>query len=56
MRALVAWRVGLFFDSSDRRRDRGVVCVFSIFNVGESVLGACVCIRTHTHTLQGTFM
>jgi len=37
MRALVAWRGGLFFD---RRKDSGVVCVFSIFNAGGSV---CVC-------------
>ena len=34
MRALVAWRGGLFFD---RRKDRGVVCVFSIFDAGGSV-------------------
>ena len=35
-----------------RRKDGGVVCVFSIFNAGGSV---CVCecvIRTHTHTAQ----
>jgi len=38
-----AW--GVVFD---RRRDRGVVCVFSIFN-GGSVCG-CVCVYTHTHT------
>jgi len=34
MKALVAWRGGLFFD---RRKDRGVVCVFFIFNAGGSV-------------------
>jgi len=33
----------------DRRKDRGVVCVFSIFNAGGSVCG-CVCVYTHTHT------
>ena len=38
--------VGVVFD---RRRDRGVVCVFSIFNAGGSVCG-CMCVYTHTHT------
>jgi len=33
----------------DRRKDRGVVCVFSIFNAGGSVCG-CVCVYTHIHT------
>jgi len=33
----------------DRRRDRGVVCVFSIVNAGGSVCG-CMCVYTHTHT------
>jgi len=33
----------------DRRRDRGVVYVFSIFNAGGSVWG-CMCVYTHTHT------
>ena len=33
----------------DRRKDRGVVCVFSIFNAGGSVCG-CKCVYTHTHT------
>jgi len=33
----------------DRRKDRGVVCVFSIFNAGGSVC-ECVCVYTHTHT------
>ena len=37
---------GVFFD---RRRDRGVVCVFSIFKAGGSVCG-CMCEYTHTHT------
>ena len=40
----LAW--GVIFD---RRRDRGVVCVLSIFNAGESVCG-CMCAYTHTHT------
>ena len=39
--------LGVIFDS---RRDRGVVSVFSIFNVGGSVCGCGVCIRPHTHT------
>ena len=33
---------------SDRRNDRGAVCVFSIFNAGGSVRG-CMCVYTHTH-------
>ena len=33
----------------DRKRDRGVVCVFSIFDAGGSVCG-CMCVYTHTHT------
>jgi len=40
----LAW--GVIFD---RRKDRGVVCVFSIFNTGGSVCG-CMCVYTHTHT------
>jgi len=40
----LAW--GVVFD---RRKDRGVVCVFSIFNAGWSVCG-CVCVYRHTHT------
>ena len=40
----LAW--GVIFD---RRRDRGVVCVFSIFNVGGSAC-ECMCVYTHTHT------
>ena len=39
----LAWEV-IF----ERRRDRGVVCVFSIFNAGGSVCG-CMCVYTHTH-------
>ena len=40
----LAW--GVIFD---RRKDRGVVCVFSIFIAGGSVCG-CICVYTHTHT------
>jgi len=40
----LAW--GVIFD---RRKHRGVVCVFSIFNAGGSVCG-CVWVYTHTHT------
>jgi len=47
MRALVGCHGGLFFD---RRRDRGFVCVFSIFNAGGSV---CGCTHTHTHCTYG---
>jgi len=44
----LAW--GVIFD---RRRDRGVVCVFSIFKAGGSVYGCrCVYSHTHTHTAQ----
>ena len=44
MRALVAWRGGLFLTE-------GVVCVGSISNVGRSVCGCmCVCTHTYTHT------
>jgi len=39
----LAW--GVIFE---RRKDRGVVCVFSIFNAGGSVCG-CTCVYTHTH-------
>jgi len=46
MKALVAWLGWLFFD---RRKDRGVVSVFSIFSVVGSVCG-CMCVYTHTHT------
>ena len=40
----LAW--GVVFD---RRKNRGVVGVFSIFNAGGSVCG-CMCVYTHTHT------
>jgi len=40
----LAW--GVIFD---RRRDKGVVCVFSIFNAGGCVCG-CRCVYTHTRT------
>jgi len=46
MKALVAWRGGLFLTDG---KDRGVVCVFSIFNASGSVFG-CMCAYTHTHT------
>ena len=50
MRALVAWREGFIFD---RRKDRGVNCVFSIFDAGGSVcVRVCVYTHTHTHTAQ----
>jgi len=42
----LAWGVILH-----RRKDRGVVCVFSIFIAGGSVC-RCVCVYTHTHTLH----
>jgi len=42
----LAW--GVVFD---RRKDRGVVCIFFIFNAGGSVCG-CKYTRTHTHTAQ----
>jgi len=38
--------VGVIFD---RRKGKGSVCVFFIFNVGGSVCG-CMCVYTHTHT------
>ena len=44
----LAW--GVIFD---RRKDRGVVCVFSIFNAGGSVCEFMrVYTHTHTHTVQ----
>jgi len=46
MKTLVPWRGGLSFD---RRKDKGVVCVFSIFNAGGSVSG-CTCVYRHIHT------
>jgi len=44
----LAW--GVIFD---RRKDKGVICVFSAFKVGGSVCG-CMCVYTHTlsHTAQ----
>ena len=40
----------LFFDI---KKDRGVVCAFSIFNAGGSVYGCmCVYMHTNTHTAQ----
>jgi len=48
MKALVAWRGGLFFD---RKKDWGVVFVCSIYNAGGSVCGCqCMCVYGHTHT------
>jgi len=46
MRVLDAWRGGLIFD---RKKNRGVVCVFSIFNVGGSIC-EYMCVYTHTNT------
>jgi len=52
------WGVQLVYESTyclvwgvifDIWKDRGVVCVFSIFNAGESVYG-CMCVYTHTNT------
>jgi len=40
----LAW--GAIFD---RRKDRGVNCVFSIFNAGGRVCW-CICVSTYTHT------
>ena len=55
MRALVAWREGLFLTEGKI----GVLSVSSLFltRVGVHVC-MCVCIRTHTHTLHrwGTWM
>jgi len=35
----------------DRKKNRGVVCVFSIYNAGGSVCGCrCVYMHTYTHT------
>ena len=41
----LAW--GVIFE---RKKDRGVVCVFSIFNAGGSVRYRCVYTHTHKHT------
>ena len=44
----LAW--GVIFD---RRRDKGVVCVFSIFNADGCACGCRrVYMHTHTHTLH----
>jgi len=52
------WRVQIVYEGTGclawgvifgRRRHRGVVCVFSIFNAVGSVCG-CMCVYTHTHT------
>ena len=43
----LAW--GAIFD---RRKDSGVVCVFSISTRVEVYVRVSVCIRTHTHTLH----
>jgi len=53
MRALVAWCGGLFLTEGEI----GVLSVSSLFltRVGVNV-GVFVCIRTHTHTLQGIRM
>ena len=60
MRVLVAWRGGVdcccLAWILDRRKDRGVACVFSVFNAG-----GIVCVRvfvythahTHTHCTDG---
>ena len=40
----LAWRFNF-----DRRRDRGVVCVISIFNADRSVCG-CMCVYMHTYS------
>ena len=40
----MAW--GVLFE---KRRDRSVVFVFSIYNAGGSVCG-CICLYTHTQT------
>ena len=50
LKSTCCWAWGDIFD---RRKDKGVVCVFSIFIVGGSVCGRmCVYTRTHTHTAQ----
>ena len=46
----LAW--GVIFD---RRKDRSVVCVFSIFNAGGSVCGCMVYTREHTLHWWGTW-
>jgi len=45
---------GVYFD---RRKYRGVVCVFSIINAVGSVCGcACVYTHTHAHTAQMSYL
>jgi len=46
MRALVAWRGGLFLKDG---KIGEMSVVFSLFNAGGSVCG-CVCVYTHAHT------
>jgi len=49
MRALVAWREGLFLTEGKI----GVLSVSSLFLTRVGVyMSVCVCIRTHTHTAQ----
>jgi len=49
MRALVAWRGGLFLTAGKI----GVLSVSSHFLTRVGVyVGVCVCIRTHTHTMH----
>ena len=49
MRALVAWREGLFLTEGKI----GVLSVSSLFLTRVGVyVSVCVCIRTHTHTAQ----
>ena len=43
----LAW--GVVFD---RRKDRGVVCVFSILSRVGVYVGVCVYMHTHTHAAQ----
>jgi len=49
MRALVAWRGGLFLTEGEI----GVLSVSFLFLTRVGVyVGVCVCIRTYTHTLH----
>jgi len=49
MRALVAWREGLFLTEGEI----GVLSMSSLFSTRVGVyVGVCVCIRTHTRTLH----
>jgi len=48
MRALVAWRGGLFLTEGEIR----VLSVSSLYFTRVGVyVGVCVCIHTHTHTM-----